>query len=208
MRLLIFLLVCALLGCTTDLSRQDKVARVKEYLSLRKQKDPGFQQLVADTMKVWFDSKEGKPSLRLKSNQSKGLWAEWDSIMNGRTTLDSIWFEEDTQAVKTQFTETNDFYNLIGKPASVAEQSYWFNSEGKIDESLLFWPSDKNISADIFLHPVVEWARTYDSTEIAELYKNEKIEPSAENAVRWKALLRNYQRFKNSIESTQQNEKD
>lgn len=208
MRSLSMFFVCGLIACTTGLSPQDQVERVNQYLSLRKQKDPAFQQFVADTMKVWFDSKEGRPSIRLKSNQSKGPWAEWDSVMNGRTTLDSIWFDEEKKAVKTLFTETNDFYDLIGKPASVAEQSFWLNGKGEIDESLIFWLPDKNISADTFLHPVIEWARKRDSIEIADLYKNEEIEPSAENAVRWKALLRNYQRFTNSIESTQQNEEN
>ncbi|MCB0487790.1 MAG: hypothetical protein R2820_15140 [Cyclobacteriaceae bacterium] len=203
MRCLIIFLIGGLIGCTTEISHQDQVRRVNQYLSLRKQKDSAFQLFVADTMKVWFESKEGRPTIRLKSNQSKGPWAAWDSVMNGRTILDSIWFDAKTQAVKTLFTETNDFYDLIGKPASVTEQSFWINHTGEIHESLIYWLPDKNISADILLQPIIEWARTHDSTEIAELYKNEEIEPSAENAVRWKALLRNYQRFKNSMKSTQ-----
>lgn len=188
-----------LLSCTASLTPHEKIERVNQYLTLRQQKDPRFLQYVADTVKVWFDTKENKPILRLKVNQSKGPWAAWDSVMNSQSTLDSIWYNESQTAVVALLAESNDFYRLLGKPPTICEMSFWFNSEGEISEGLMYWPPHKNNATDEFLQPVVDWAYQYDSTEISYLYKNEEIEPSAENAIRWKALLRNYQSFKDSI---------
>jgi len=145
-----------------------------------------------DTVKLWFDNKEGSPVLQFKEKAVMGEWIEWDKAMNTRAWYDSLWFDKDANAVKGLFYEENDFYELIGKGATKTLRTYWLNDNNRIKEILIYWIPEENTTTAEHLEPIVKWAMSHDATEIQQLYPEGRLIPSKDNALRWKKLLKEY----------------
>jgi len=145
-----------------------------------------------DTVKLWFDNKDGSPVLQFKEKAAMGEWLEWDKAMNARSWYDSLWFDKDANAVKGLFYEENDFYELIGKSATKTLRTYWLTDNNRIKEILIYWIPEENTTTAEHLGPIVKWAMSHDATEIQQLYPEGRLIPSKENALRWKKLLKEY----------------
>ncbi len=148
-------------------------------------------EYTTDTVRLWFEKLSGEPILRIKGQVSKGRWKEWDEEIHTIIEMDSIWYVENIQAVQGYFYENNDFYELIGKPPTKTLRTYWFEKD-KIHEILIYWLPEENTPSDIFLEPIVSWAEIYAKDEIIELYPNNTISPSKENAKKWRNLINRY----------------
>lgn len=185
-----------LVGCSSEEQNND-IQTFKKYYSSVNENNADKWNYTTDTVKLWFDKKEGQPILQVKGKGSTGKWKEWDSIMNSRSRYDSLWYDENEKAVKGLFYENNDFYELIGKSPTKTLQTYWLNENNKIHEILIYWIPEENTTSSEHLSTIVDWALQYDSTEISELYPNGRIVPSKENALRWKKLLKTYNEIHN-----------
>ena len=188
----IILFICiGIFSCSKSDENTKLVAQLKNYLEAKSAKDNSHWQYMADTVKSWFDEKNGAGNIQLKSESFTGPWAEWDKEMNAYITFDSLTTDKSENSVSGIFYEFNDFYDLIGKRPTKTKRTYWFNKKNLINEVLIVWDPSNTLTA-IHLKPVVEWALKNDSIEIQELYPNGEIIPSAENARRWKVLLNRY----------------
>ncbi len=166
------------------------------YYEAVKIKSPQKWDFTLDTLKIWMEDTLSTPRLQIKGKISSGPWKDWDSIMNSVTYYDTLWYNKSEHAIQGYFNENNDFYHLIGKPANKTLRTYWLNDQDKIDELLIYWIPEENKNTAHYLKPIVEWAMTYDSLEIKDLYPEGRIIPSIENAKRWKVLLKQYHQLK------------
>lgn len=190
---LIFVVAC------NNIKKENVELRLfREYHSALKAGSNEKWDFTTDTVKLWFDDKKGDPILRYKRMKATGRWKEWDEEMNSTSSYDSLWFDEDDRTIKGYFYESNDFYELIGKPPTKTLRTYWLDQNNKINEILIYWIPEENTTTGEHLKPIVEWTLQYDSTEIQILYPNSRIVPSAENARRWKKLLQKYNEAKNA----------
>ena len=185
-----------MVSCETKRESNRYINTFRNYYSELKKGSDDKWNYTTDTVKVWWDDKDGDPILQIKGKESIGPWRAWDEEMNSSTKYDTLWFDKEELAVKVHFVETNDFYKLIGKNTSKTLQTFWFNSEGKIKEKLIYWIPEENTISSEHLKPIVEWAMENDSIEISQLYGNGQIIPSRANAIRWKKLLKKYNTFK------------
>ena len=179
-------------GCSSSNEKSDELELFVNYYSASQKESDAKWNFTTDTVKLWFDDKEGEPSLRIKDKKSTGKWKEWDEIMNSSSTYDSVWFDKNENAIKGYFYENNDFYELIGKKPTKTLRTYWLNKDNIIHEILLYWIPEENTTTAEHLKPIVEWALINDSIEISELYPEGNIIPSRENAIRWKKFLKKY----------------
>lgn len=187
------LLAIQFTGCTSLDSSSKALKMFEQYfveVSNHSELRWGF---TSDTVKLWFDAKEGDPILQFKGKKEAGKWSEWDKAMNAKSYYDSIWYDKNEHAVKGYFFEENDFYKLIGKKPTKTLRTYWINNKSMINEILIYWIPEENTTTAEHLKPIVQWALKYDSIEIQQLYPNGKLIPSKENAIRWKKLLERYQ---------------
>ncbi len=190
-----------MLGCGTE-DGQEQMARFSTYYELKAQQSDERWNYLADTLYTWFETKERRPIKSYKDKpKSGGGWAAWDRVMRSETTYDSIWFDATDNTVKGFFYENNDFYELIGKPATKTLRTYWFDDQMQISEVLIYWIPEENTTSGHFLKPIVIWAQEHDSAEISYLYADEEIKPSAKSARRWKELLERYREFQDSIKA-------
>ncbi len=180
------------------------MALFSKYYSAQKNDSNDKWNFTNDTVKLWFDNKDGKPILQVKGKKATGKWKEWDREMKSNSFYDTIWFDESENAVKGYFYEKNDFYSLIGKPPTKTLRTYWFDVNDKINEILIYWIPEENTITAEYLKPIVKWAMANDSIEINQLYPNGNIVPSRENAIRWKNLIRKYQKEQNSYNHQRQ----
>lgn len=181
----------------TSCNQSDRTRKIlpnfKDYFLHVQDDDPSKWDFTTDTVKIWMDDTTGVPRLNIKDKSSGGPWKEWDEVMHSITTYDSIWYNDSLHAVQGFFYEKNDFYTLIGKPATKTLRTYWLNEHDLIHQLLIYWIPEKNTTTSEHLGPIVEWAMRADSTEIRALYPGGRIVPSKENAERWKRLLQKYQ---------------
>jgi hypothetical protein len=185
-------------NCTKVYEETRYLEHFRDYYSASKSGSLNKWNFTTDTVKVWFDKKSGDPSLQIKGKQKTGKWSEWDKEMNSSSNYDSIWFDDHENAVKGYFFENNDFYELIGKEPTKTERTFWFDQNRKIKEILIYWIPEENTTTAEHLKPIVEWAMENDSLEIQQLYPDGNFIPSAQNAIRWKDLLKSYRDSKNS----------
>ena len=191
-------IIALLAACNSGQEQDDPLTNFRNYYSAVKE-DPEIKwHYTTDTVKLWFDNKEGQPALQVKGKSSTGKWKEWDSVMNATARYDSIWYDNDEKAIKGFFYEDNDFYQLIGKSPTKTSQTYWLDEDNKIKEVLIYWIPEENTSTAEHLKPIVDWAFQYDSAAISALYPNGQIVPSKENAIRWKELLEKYKKVKST----------
>ena len=192
MRLLFLsIALCALLvSCNTEADKHLEL--FSEYYDAIQKRSEDKWNFAADTVRLWFDKKEGDPILQIKGEGSTGKWKEWDEEMKSSSTYDSLWFDTKENTVKGFFQEDNEFYRLIGKSPTKTIRTYWFNKNDKIHEILIYWIPEANTTTAENLKPIVAWAMEHDSLEIQQLYPNSRLVPSKENAIRWKKLLTKY----------------
>lgn len=190
--LIILLLFVFAVSCDTKNGRKDILNDFAEYFEASKADSKTKWDYTSDTVKVWFDEKNGTPSKQIKGEKSSGKWKEWDEQMHSSSQYDTIWYDNSEHAVKGYFYENNDLYDLIGKSPTKTLRTYWLNSENKIYEILIYWIPEENTTTSHHLKPIIAWALKNDSLEIMELYPNGRIIPSKENALRWKKLLKKY----------------
>ncbi len=196
----IFIIAICLVGCNRNKPSEERIQFFRNYYDAVKNKSDSKWNYTSDTLFIWFDNKGSKPNISIKGTPSKRKWSGWDSVMNSKTYYDSLWFDEHQDAIKGYFYERNDFYDLIGRPPNKTLRTYWFANH-KIKEILIYWIPEENESSDLFLPPILEWAKQFYPEEINYLYANETIEPSIQNAVRWKVLLKKYRHFADSLNS-------
>ena len=170
----------------------EQISAFKSYFNLVQADKNEQWNYAADTVKLWFDNKENEPVLLIKGNGFNGRWKEWDDEMNKVSTYDSLWYDRQENAIKGYFYENNDFYKLIGKSPTKTMRTFWLNEKGKIEEILIYWIPEENKLTGEYLKPVVAWAMKNEPEEIQYLYADEQINPSRENAIRWKSLLKKY----------------
>ena len=185
-------------SCDTLNQESRSLRQFHRYYTAIKEDSDNRWRFTADTVKLWFDDKDGQPTLQFKGKKSTGKWKEWDKAMNSSSKYDSIWFDTNENAVKGYFFENNDFYKLIGKSPTKTLRTYWLDENNKIQEILMYWIPEENTTTGEHLKPIIEWALKNDSVEIQQLYPNSRIVPSAENAIRWKRLLRKYHESMNA----------
>ena len=190
--LFLFINVIVMMSCETQKEENVALEVFRNYYSAIKEDSDERWNYTSDTVEIWFDDKEGTPSLRIKGKESTGKWQDWDVEMNSTSWYDSLWYDRDEEVIQGYFFENNDFYELIGKSPTKTLRTYWLNENNKIDEILIYWIPEENTPSSEHLNPIVEWALENDSTEITELYPNGAIIPSKENAIRWKKLLSKY----------------
>jgi len=181
-------------GCSKNKSSNPEFlkSQLENYLEARSAKDNSHWQYTTDTVTTWFDEKTGEGRKSIKGAQSSGPWAQWDKEMNSYSTHDdNFTVNENDHSVTGVFYEHNDFYDLLGKGPTKSTRTYWFNKDGLINEVLIVWDPSNSLTS-VYLDSVVVWELKYDSLEITQLYANEEITPSVENAKRWKALLKKY----------------
>lgn len=175
------------------INTQKKLLRLfKRYYQLTKKNSDDKWNYTTDTLKLWFDKKDGNPILQVKDKKSIGKWKEWDEEMNATSYYENLWVDREQNAVKGYFFENNDFYEMIGKPPTKTLRTFWFNNKDKIFEILIYWIPEENRLTSEYLKPVLEWAEKNYPEEIKTLYPNGEIIPSRENAIRWKRLLEKY----------------
>jgi hypothetical protein len=190
--LLLLLLLVLGLSCNMQEKGTDEIDAFTAYFLASKENPEHKWEYTADTVNIWFDDKKGAPSQRIKGQKTSGKWQAWDEEMHSSSRYDSLWYDPSEHAVKGFFYENNDFYKLLGKSPTKTLRTYWFNRVNKIHKILIYWIPEENTTTSEHLKPVVEWALKVDSLEISELYPDGRIVPTRENAVRWKALLTQY----------------
>ncbi|MEQ9425047.1 MAG: hypothetical protein RJQ09_11550 [Cyclobacteriaceae bacterium] len=192
----IVLVICMTLFWACGANRTEILrSKMNAYLEAKALADGSHHQFVADTFKTWFEDRQGKPIIRIKGEASKGPWAEWDEVFHSKSTLKGgLKIDQEDDAVTGIFFESNEFYELIGKPPTETTRTFWFDKEDKLAEVLIIWKPDQPES-DEFLKPIVEWAQMHDSVTLNEIYPKGKIKPSQENAVKWREMIKRYKDY-------------
>ena len=125
-----FTLLCVFLfNCKKANREKTLIDSFHKYASTLKNNPEGKWNFTTDTVKLWFDDKNGNPILQIKGKKSTSPWKAWDEEMHSSTDYDSIWFDKNENTVKGYFYENNDFYSLIGKPPTKTLRTYWFDNE-------------------------------------------------------------------------------
>ena len=134
----LLLLVSILIqSCNSNLEANKELLIFKNYFDALTSKSDRKWEYTKDTVKVWFDTKDNEPSLRIKNKKSNSKWKEWDKIMNSKIEYDTIWYDKEENTINGYFYEMNDFYELIGKPATKTQRTYWLDESKKIKEVLI-----------------------------------------------------------------------
>ena len=187
----ILLFLSFTVGCSKAKREAAILNAFKDYFEAVKTKNDAQWNYTADTIKVWFEKADMVPTLKYKGKKIS-KWGEWDKVMNSKSYYDSIWYNERLHAVQGYFFEDNDFYHLIGSSPNKTLRTYSLNDEDKITDLLYERQRTENGISDAHMDPIYEWALKNDSLEIMELYPNKQFVPSAENARRWKTLIKAY----------------
>jgi len=190
---LILLLAITLVSCNGSDTHLRLVTKTQNYFNAWNKHDfnhPDFANFKKDTSRTWHGRKEGEGSNSIFNPNSK--WKQWDIAWNGQYFYDSLVVNIHEKSITGSFRETNDMLVRIGMPEGFrATVTYWFDKEDKVKETLYAW-NKNNRSMHELLKPIVDWATTYDSALISEIYLSNGFEPSAENARKWKVILDAY----------------
>ncbi len=189
--LLIF--VIALISCSSGSEEDVMKAKVAAYFNAWNNQEftsEAFRGFTLDTSYTWHSEKIGEGS-RSIFNPNSG-WKQWDKAYNGTYTFDSVVVNTKERTITGKFTETTDFLKDIGMPEGFAAIiTYWYNEDLKVTGKLYGW-NPNNRSMHDMVKPIVEWAKTYDSAAIAQVYLTNGFKPSTENAAIWKRLITAY----------------
>ncbi len=194
----IFTLLCVFLFNCKKVDKENQfIDSFHKYTFAKKHNPDSKWDFTTDTVKLWFDNKNGSPILQIKGEKSTSPWKGWDEEMHSNTDYDSIWFDYNENAIKGYFYENNDFYKLIGKPPTKTLRTYWLNNKNKIEEILMYWIPEENKTTNEYLKPIVDWALTNYPHEIKNIYPDNKIKPSKENAKTWRKIIEKYKESSN-----------
>lgn len=188
---LVAFLILVFVSCQQENREEVALTLFKNYYKAVKE-DGDKWQYTTDTVRSWWDEKSGEGSRQIKGVPRSGKWKGWDEEMHTTTDYDSIWYDAKENAIRGYFYENNDFYELLGKTPTKSLRTFWFNEEDKIHEILRYWIPEVNTETSVHIKPIQEWAVVNAPEEIEALYPNGRIQPSAENARRWKALIKRY----------------
>ena len=197
------LLLTIILACEGRDQSEQNLKNFKEYYAYASMNSDSKWEYMKDTVKWYFKENRDNPVFLYKGKKRTGPWAEWDKAMNPRYSYDTIWYNDEENAIEGYFFEENDFYNLIGKEPTKTHQKFWLDDEGMIKEIMVYWIPEENTHTREFLKPVRTWAQKQDSALIEEIYPDGEIAPSKENAKKWKELLKEYHLAQDSIQNNQ-----
>ncbi len=195
LRILIFYLLIMPLSLSCGDTVEDQMAiKVDLYYAAKNRHDfssPDYTQFKRDTSTTWHGERSGK-GFQSIFNPNSG-WNQWDIAWDGRYRYEIIDARSDSLLVRLRFTEFNEFLTAVGIPEGLsATVTFWFDEDLRVRETLYGWDDD-NQSVHENLKTIVEWALSYDSAAIAEVYLNDGFEASAQKADMWKPLLAMYQ---------------
>ncbi len=174
------LVLCVASGCALPLVR-----RVDEFRAAKKK---GNYELaatyLADDPRIWFEKKEGPGS---PYGPKGGPWRDWDRFFNARSKRDSIHVTNRTVAM--EFSEINDFYRLIDRPAGRYRATYWFDESQRITGVLIEGLTPRSQRPPDRLAEFQLWAMKHYPQELEFLMPDGGIDPEIERARLWKKLL-------------------
>ncbi len=173
-------MLCVASGCVIPLVR-----RVDEFRAAKKQGDYDLAATyLADDPRIWFDKKEGPGSLY---GPKGGPWKNWDRFFNARSTRDSIHVTDRTVAM--EFSEINDFYRLIDRPAGRYRATYSLDENQRITGVLIEGLTPRSQRPPDRLAEFQLWAMKHYPQELEFLMPDGGIDPEIERARLWKKLL-------------------
>ncbi len=186
------LIVVMMLGCKSEHTNTgDQLKIFDQYYKAENADKESKWDYISDTLKVWFSEDDPVPDLRYRGEQKDG-WDEWDIVMNSKSHYDSIWYNNKINAVQGVFYEDNDFYRLLGASANKTLRTYSFNTSNKITDLRYETITEQNTLSKRHMEPVYRWALVNEPQEIAQIFPQNKLVPSTENAVRWKNLIKKF----------------
>jgi hypothetical protein len=160
--------------------------KLDAYLAARHRGDlEEARSFLAPGCVIWFDSREG-PGTPL---DLQGGAAEWDRELRASATHDALVVEGDH--VSGLFTETNDFYTLLGIDAWKARITFWFDASGLITAELYEAMPD-NPDFDAHFLPALEWATRNRPEEVKALLPGDLLVRNGDTARRWRVLLQEW----------------
>jgi len=161
-----------------------RIVHVERYISaINDGKELTARRYVAQHARKWFKTREGNGQPFF----TRGKWADWDAFFHSTNQIRDITLEGDIVTVTS--IENNDFYQLIDRTPVPATTTYWFDAQkrivGKIYLGQTAEPKDR-------LDDAIAWLRQRDASKLKKLMPDGEIDPTIENAKKWKALLINW----------------
>lgn len=114
---------------------------------------------------------------------------EWDAATHAQVMYDNLLVNGDQ--VSGLFTETNDFYTLLGIPQKRFRIIYTFE-RGLIKDHVFTYVPNGTPSIPKALEPVLPWAAHHHADELAAIYPNEQFSYTGDMGRRWIALLQKW----------------
>lgn len=114
---------------------------------------------------------------------------EWDAATNARVVYDDLSITG--ERVSGLFTETNDFYTLLGIPQKQFHITYTFE-QGLIKDHVFTYVPNGTPSIPKALEPFLPWAAQHHAHELAAIYPNKQFIYNGEMGRRWITLLQQW----------------
>lgn len=165
-------------GCAHPLVR-----RLENYQAAKKRGDyAAAGEHLAPDARIWFGKKEG-PGRPLRARG--GPWAEWDRFFRAESTREDVRVVGDTVTYISR--EMNDYYRLLDRRSTTARVTYYFDEDRRIT-GMLYAGLDVNRPPDRTAE-FEAWAERNHPGALERLAPGGRINPTLENAKRWKRLL-------------------
>ncbi len=184
-------LTTLLISCAEKKDDTDYLELFKAFHEAENEYSETKWDYLSDTLKVWYTKNDPKPDLKYKGQPTDG-WDEWDMAMRTISYYDTIWYDPELRAVQGYFNENNDFYVLLGASPNVTLRTYTYNDAGKITDLRYEKVNAENTLSKAHMDPVYQWAMIHEPEEISAIFPDNKLVPSADNAMRWKQLIIRY----------------
>jgi len=140
---------------------------------------------LAPDARMWYGKKEGAGE---PLSNGTGSYAHWDHYFGSKATLTD--WQVTNGAVTAIVHETNGFYRLLDWQPDPYRMTWWLDDQGRIREALL--TSIPGVGGKGRLAEFRAWAREHHPTELDYLMPNGHIDPKADRAERFAALLREW----------------
>jgi sugar lactone lactonase YvrE len=159
------------------------IERVQAYRDAHARGDLAAERaFVAPEARVWYEEKRGNGEpLAIGAG---GRYAHWDEFFRSRSELTG--WTVDGRAVTATVHETNDFYRLLDWEPVPYRMTWWLDRNDRITGVLIQSTSEK---AKNRMAKFREWAGTRNPGELAYLMPGGRLDPTADRAERWKAIL-------------------
>jgi hypothetical protein len=118
----------------------------------------------------------------------------WDKGVNGHVEFDDLRLEGDS--VKGQFTERNEFLELLGIKELKSENTFIVDESGRISKQL-YKANPGQPSFIEKLQPAIQWARQHRPDVLDRIYPDNQMQYNEEMGTRWVQLLREWRRQTN-----------